>query len=68
MNIVYIPILIYHIIVGTHGGFKLNIIGKFLDWLISRKQKRLHELDVRITQDNFKLAMLQSENSNRQQS
>ena len=45
----------------------MQIIEKILDYLISKKKQRLRDLEVQCTQDNFKLVMLQSENSRRQQ-
>lgn len=35
--------------------------------MIERKQKRLKELEMQCVQDNYKLVMLQAENSKRQQ-
>ena len=41
---------------------------KILDYMISRKKKKLQQLEMQCIQDNYKLVMLQSENSKRQQS
>lgn len=64
LNIVYFPCGSYHI-------YEDRIIGgtylKILEYMIERKQKRLKELEMQCIQDNYKLVMLQSENSKRQQ-
>lgn len=36
--------------------------------MISKKKNRLRQLEIQCIQDNYKLVMLQRENSNRQQS
>lgn len=50
------------------GGTYLKILEKILEYMIERKKKRLKELEMQCVQDNFKLVMLQTENSKRQQS
>lgn len=50
------------------GGVSLKIIEKILEYMISRKKKKLRQLEMQCIQDNYKLVMLQSENSKRQQS
>lgn len=45
-----------------------NPIEIILDKLIERKRKKLSQLNMENTQDNYKLVMLQNENSKRQQS
>ena len=49
------------------GGTYLKILEKILEYMIERKQKRLKELEMQCVQDNYKLVMLQAENSKRQQ-
>ena len=50
------------------GGISLKILEKILDYMISKKKKKLRQLEMQCIQDNYKLAMLQHENSKRQQS
>ena len=50
------------------GGTYLKILEKILEYMIERKKKRLKELEMQCIQDNYKLVMLQAENSKRQQS
>lgn len=50
------------------GGIDLKILEKILDYLISKKENRLKQLEMQCIQDNYKLVMLQSENSKSQQS
>ncbi|MBQ3512546.1 MAG: hypothetical protein IJA32_01930 [Lachnospiraceae bacterium] len=45
----------------------MKILEKILDYLISKKEKKLRQLEMQCTQDNFKLVMLQHENSKMQQ-
>lgn len=49
------------------GGSCLKILEKILEYMIERKKKRLKELEMQCIQDNYKLVMLQAENSKRQQ-
>ena len=46
----------------------MKILEKILEYMISRKKKKLQQLEMQCIQDNYKLVMLQSENSKRQQS
>ncbi|MCF2642230.1 hypothetical protein I6E50_07405 [Roseburia hominis] len=46
----------------------MKILEKILDYMISRKKKKLRQLEMQCIQDNYKLVMLQHENSKRQQS
>lgn len=46
----------------------MKILEKILEYMISRKKKKLHQLEMQCIQDNYKLVMLQSEKSKRQQS
>ena len=69
LNIVYFPCGSYHIYEDRIiGGTYLKILEKILEYMIERKQKRLKELKMQCIQDNYKLVMLQAENSKRQQS
>ena len=45
------------------GGISLKILEKILDYMISQKKKKLRRLEMQCIQDNYKLVMLQSENS-----
>ena len=45
------------------GGISLKILEKILDYMISQKKKKLRRLEMQYIQDNYKLVMLQSENS-----
>ena len=46
----------------------MKIIEKILDYMISKKKNRLRQLEMQCIQDNYRLIMLQHENSKQQQS
>ncbi len=46
----------------------MRILEKILDYMISKKEKELRQLEMQCIQDNYRLIMLQHENSKQQQS